>query len=94
MFTSRQILVSACMTTATAAFSMAATINVPADQATIQAGIDWHHQSCRYNMAFLDGHTDLVHIRKGMHATPKYTFLPWHNSESESVDCQQRKYYE
>lgn len=38
---------------------------------------DWHGRRCRHNLAFLDGHVDFLHIRKGLFITDKYTVLPF-----------------
>jgi prepilin-type N-terminal cleavage/methylation domain-containing protein/prepilin-type processing-associated H-X9-DG protein len=37
---------------------------------------DWHSKTEHFNLAFLDGHSDLVHIRKGIYVSGRYTVLP------------------
>jgi prepilin-type N-terminal cleavage/methylation domain-containing protein len=51
----------------------------------------WHTRPCHFSMAFLDGHSSFVRIRKGLHVTPSYTFLPWHGLEKAAVACQEEK---
>lgn len=38
---------------------------------------DWHGRRCWHNMAFLDGHVDFLHIRKGIYITDEYSILPF-----------------
>ena len=38
---------------------------------------DWHGRKCHHNVAFLDGHVEFLHIRKGLYITDGYTVLPW-----------------
>jgi prepilin-type N-terminal cleavage/methylation domain-containing protein len=38
---------------------------------------DWHGKSRHHCMAFLDGHTDFVKIRKGLYVTSEYTIVPF-----------------
>jgi hypothetical protein len=40
-------------------------------------GIPWHGRHCHYNMAFLDGHTGFLKIRKGVFVAEKYNVLPF-----------------
>ena len=40
-------------------------------------GVSWHGRKCHYNLAFLDGHVEYLHIRKGLYITDKYTILPF-----------------
>jgi prepilin-type N-terminal cleavage/methylation domain-containing protein/prepilin-type processing-associated H-X9-DG protein len=40
-------------------------------------GAYWHGRKCHYNVAFLDGHVDFLHIHKGLYITPEYTVLPF-----------------
>jgi prepilin-type N-terminal cleavage/methylation domain-containing protein/prepilin-type processing-associated H-X9-DG protein len=40
---------------------------------------DWHGKAEHFNMAFLDGHTDFVHVRKGIYVNGNYTVLPVKN---------------
>lgn len=38
---------------------------------------DWHGRPYHHNLAFLDGHTEFLHIRKGLYVTDEYTVLPF-----------------
>jgi prepilin-type N-terminal cleavage/methylation domain-containing protein/prepilin-type processing-associated H-X9-DG protein len=38
---------------------------------------EWHGQENRYNLAFLDGHTRFLKIRKGFYVTDEYNVLPF-----------------
>jgi prepilin-type N-terminal cleavage/methylation domain-containing protein/prepilin-type processing-associated H-X9-DG protein len=38
---------------------------------------NWHGRLFWHNIAFLDGHVDFVHIRKGHYLTDEYTVLPF-----------------
>ena len=38
---------------------------------------DWHGRRCHHNLAFLDGHVEFLHIRKGLYITEEYTVLPF-----------------
>jgi prepilin-type processing-associated H-X9-DG protein len=40
-------------------------------------GVSWHGRKCHHNVAFLDGHVDFLHIRKGLYITNEYTVLPF-----------------
>jgi prepilin-type N-terminal cleavage/methylation domain-containing protein/prepilin-type processing-associated H-X9-DG protein len=40
-------------------------------------GKDWHGKSRYFNLAFLDGHTGFIKIRKGIYVTSEYTVLPF-----------------
>jgi len=40
-------------------------------------GPDWHGRAWHYNLAFLDGHVEFLHIRKGLFITDDYTVLPF-----------------
>jgi prepilin-type N-terminal cleavage/methylation domain-containing protein/prepilin-type processing-associated H-X9-DG protein len=39
--------------------------------------VDWHDKEGFFNMAFLDGHTALVKIRKGIYVSDDYCVLPF-----------------
>jgi hypothetical protein len=38
---------------------------------------DWHDKARHYNLAFLDGHADLVRVRKGLYVTSEYSIVPF-----------------
>ncbi|MHC4397227.1 MAG: type II secretion system protein [Planctomycetota bacterium] len=38
---------------------------------------DWHGKSRHHNLAFFDGHTEFIKMRKGLYVTPEYTLLPF-----------------
>lgn len=38
---------------------------------------DWHGKPYHHNLAFLDGHVEFLHIRRGLYVTDKYTVLPF-----------------
>ena len=40
-------------------------------------GVAWHGRENRYNLAFLDGHAELLRIAKGPFVTPTYRVLPF-----------------
>lgn len=40
-------------------------------------GVSWHGRRCHHNVAFLDGHVQFLHIRKGLYITDEYTVLPF-----------------
>ena len=40
-------------------------------------GMDWHGKAEYYNMAFLDGHTEFIRIRKSLFSGPEYRVLPF-----------------
>ena len=39
-------------------------------------GKEWHDKEHHYSVAFLDGHTGFVHIRKGLYVADEYRVLP------------------
>jgi prepilin-type processing-associated H-X9-DG protein len=38
---------------------------------------EWHNRGCHHNIAFLDGHVEFLHIRKGLYVTSDYSVLPF-----------------
>lgn len=54
----------------------------------IRQRIEWHHQSCSHNVAFMDGHVDFIHIRKGVHTTPRYLVNPFKSLLAQAYACQ------
>jgi len=38
---------------------------------------EWHDVPAHHNLAFLDGHVDFVHVRKGIYVAPDYHVLPF-----------------
>ena len=40
-------------------------------------GPAWHGRDCYYNLAFMDGHTEFLNIRKEIYITDDYTVLPF-----------------
>jgi len=38
---------------------------------------EWHRRDCGHNLAFLDGHVDLLTVRKGYYVTDEYCVLPF-----------------
>jgi prepilin-type N-terminal cleavage/methylation domain-containing protein len=37
----------------------------------------WHGRCCNHNLAFLDGHIEFLHIRKGLYISDNYTVMPF-----------------
>ena len=54
-------------------------------------GTDWHGRDQYYNMAYLDGHVEFVHIRKGLHTTEQYTVIPFKREQIEVCAYQVEK---
>jgi prepilin-type processing-associated H-X9-DG protein len=50
----------------------------------------WHLRANHHNMAFMDGHVELVRIRKRVHTTPQYTLIPFADL-AEAVVSRQRE---
>jgi len=42
-------------------------------------GVDWHGKAGHYNLAFFDGHTDLLRIEKGLFIGSGYRILPFND---------------
>jgi len=49
---------------------------------------DWHGKECFHNVAFLDGHVEYTHVRKGLYVTDQYTVLPFKDLEGLARDVQ------
>lgn len=52
---------------------------------------DWHGRKNWHNMAFMDGHVELVRIRKGIHTATQpsqYTVIPFKDLQEAAVSCQ------
>jgi len=50
----------------------------------------WHTQPRMHNMGFMDGHTDYIEIRRGVHVSAKYTVIPFASMQSEVAALQWR----
>ncbi len=54
----------------------------------------WHDKEYYYNLAFLDGRVDYLHIRKGLYVTDQYCVMPFKELKArvrrlqEEVECQ------
>lgn len=55
--------------------------------------VDWHQKPSYHNIAFVDGHVQFVHIRKGINTDAKYTLIPFGDLQAESAQCQQEVLY-
>lgn len=42
----------------------------------VSYGKEWHDKEHHYSVAFLDGHTEFVHIRKGLYVAQEYRVVP------------------
>jgi len=49
---------------------------------------EWHGKPDCHNMAFLDGHTDFVDIRKGYYVTAEYWVLPFQDLYELAIEAQ------
>jgi len=49
---------------------------------------DWHGKAYHHNLAFLDGHVEFLHIRKGLYVTPEYTLLPFSDLYDLALEVQ------
>jgi prepilin-type processing-associated H-X9-DG protein len=54
----------------------------------ITAKTEWHSRPAYHNVAFLDGHVEMVHIRKGLFVTPSYRVLPFEDLDSLALSIQ------
>lgn len=54
----------------------------------VPRGVYWHGKDYHYNVVFLDGHVEFVHIRKGLLITEKYTILPFKSLYGLAQDFQ------
>ena len=52
---------------------------------------DWHGRDFYHNMAFLDGHIDYLHIRKGLFVTDEYTVLPFEDLNTLAKQVQEEE---
>ncbi len=50
---------------------------------------EWHTQPYSHNLAYMDGHVELVRIRKGLHVTNQYTAIPFADLATDAAACQQ-----
>lgn len=48
----------------------------------------WHGRPCTYNLAFLDGHVELVRVRRGIHHDPRYEVIPFQDLSLASAEVQ------
>ncbi len=51
--------------------------------------VEWHSRALHHDLAFMDGHAEFVHIRKGMHVTERYTIMPFRDLVPVASGCQQ-----
>ncbi len=51
--------------------------------------VNWHGREDMYNMAFMDGHAEYIHIRKGLHVTPDYSVIPFLDLLAATWGCQE-----
>jgi len=56
-----------------------------------QVTTEWHHRSCHHNLAFMDGHVEFLHIRKGLFLTPDYRVLPFKKLDHLAYEVQEEK---
>jgi prepilin-type N-terminal cleavage/methylation domain-containing protein len=54
--------------------------------------ISWHYRQHHHNLAFLDGHVDFVHIRKGLYVTDEYTVLPFKDLYGIACEVQEEEF--
>jgi prepilin-type N-terminal cleavage/methylation domain-containing protein len=52
-------------------------------------GKEWHIEPRHYCVAFLDGHTDFIKIRKGLYVTAEYNILPFKDLYKMACDVQE-----
>lgn len=52
---------------------------------------EWHRKDYHHGVAFLDGHTDFLHIKKGMYITPKYRIVPFESLYSIAISIQKEE---
>jgi len=52
---------------------------------------EWHRKDYHHCVAFLDGHTDFLHIKKGMYITPKYRIVPFKSLYSLAISIQEEE---
>jgi prepilin-type N-terminal cleavage/methylation domain-containing protein len=43
----------------------------------------WHGRKASHNLTFMDGHTEFVRIRKGIHVDSQYTIIPFKRSREQ-----------
>ena len=55
---------------------------------------DWHGKEHFYNLAFLDGHIDFMHIRKGLYVTEEYNILPFKELSHLAYEVQEEVFGE
>jgi prepilin-type processing-associated H-X9-DG protein len=51
--------------------------------------IEWHNRAAYHNVAFLDGHVEIVRIRQGLYVTPAYRVLPFEDLDELAYAVQQ-----
>lgn len=49
---------------------------------------EFHSKPCNYSVAFMDGHADVIHIRRGLQVSPDYNVLPFDSLIEQAHDCQ------
>jgi len=49
---------------------------------------EWHRRDYHHNLAFLDGHVEYLHIRKGLAITPQYKVMPFKPLYKQTLEWQ------
>jgi hypothetical protein len=49
----------------------------------------WHDKEYYYNLAFLDGRVDFIHIRKGLYVTDEYCVMPFKELKAVARELQE-----
>ena len=52
---------------------------------------DWHDRPHHHNLAFLDGHVEFLHVRKGLYVTHQYRVQPFRQLDSLAYEVQQEE---
>lgn len=52
-------------------------------------GKDWHDRPRHHNLAFLDGHSGFIRVRKGLYVTTEYTVVPFRDFQKLARRVQQ-----
>ena len=50
---------------------------------------EWHEKSYHHNLAFMDGHAEFLHIRKGLYVTVEYRIQPFRKLDRLAYDLQE-----
>jgi prepilin-type processing-associated H-X9-DG protein len=55
------------------------------------AKTEWHNRPAYHNVAFLDGHVEMMKIRQGLFVTPSYRVLPFEDLDELACRLQQEE---